>query len=121
MTVNLKPPLGDVFSIDASGLRPSPRHGDYAVWLLSGQTAGGGCSPRRCPPDYYRLISGRPSTFVGIVTPPVGASGRRRARGVIPTLSARHATGSYLFAITRQTHRSNRSLGRIVLEGWLSF
>jgi hypothetical protein len=119
--VNVEQPLGDVFSIDASGLPPGPSGGDYAVWLLSGRTPGGSCSSDGCPIDHYSLIPGRRPAFVGIVTPPVGASGRLRAHGLIPALSARQATGSYLFAVTRQARPSNTSLGRIVLEGWLSF
>ena len=111
VSVSVKPG-GEVFSIDALGLPRSPRDSDYAVWLLSGRqnTAGN-----------YTPISGQKPTFVGIVTPPVGASGRLRAQGLIPTLSAHQATGHYLFAVTRQAHPSNKSLGRIVLEGWLSF
>jgi hypothetical protein len=119
--VNVKEPLGDVFSIDASGLpSPSP-HGDYAVWLLSARSPGRSCGQNGCPTDHYSLVSGRRPAFVGIVTPPVGADGRLRAHGLMPTLSARQATGSYLFVIARQTHPSDRSVGQIVLEGWLSF
>jgi hypothetical protein len=118
--VNVNPPFGDAFSIDATGLPPSPRGGDYAVWLLSGRNQGGSCSKDGSPSDHYSLISGRRPTFVGIVTPPVSASGRLRAQGLIPTISRRQATGSYLF-VTRQAHPSNKSLGQIVLAGWLTF
>ena len=109
--VNEEPPLGEVFSIDVSGLPPSPRGGDYAVWLLSG---------KHNPALDYSLISGRRPAFVGIVTPPVGAGGVLRAQGSIPTLSEAQATGSYLFVITRQAHPSSTSLGRIVLAGWVA-
>jgi hypothetical protein len=119
--VNVKQPLGDVFSIDASGLPPSARGGDYAVWLLSGRSPGKSCGSNGCPTNHYSLVSGRRPVFAGIVTPPVGPSGRLRAHGSIPTLSARQATGAYLFVVNRQSHPSNKSLGRIVLEGWLSF
>ncbi len=119
--VNVKQPLGDVFSIDASRLPPSASGGDYAVWLLSGRSPGRSCSSKGCPTNHYSLVPGRRPVFVGIVTPPVGANGRLRAHGSMPTLSARQATGSYLFVITRQAHPSNKSLGQIVLEGWLSF
>ena len=119
--VKVKGPLGDVFSIDAAGSPPSVRGGDYAVWLLPGRSPGKSCRSNGCPTNHYSLLSGRLPVFAGIVTPVIGASGRLRAHGLIPTLSAHQATGSYLFAITQQTHRSNRSVGRIVLEGWLSF
>ena len=111
VSVSVKPG-GEVFSIDAFGLPRSPHRGDYAVWLLSG---------RRNKAGNYSPISGGKPTFVGIVTPPVGASGRLRAQASIPTLSAQQATGHYLFVITRQARPSNKSLGQIVLEGWLSF
>ena len=111
VSVSVKPG-GEVFSIDALGLPRSPRGGDYAVWLLSG---------RRNRAGNYTPISGQKPIFVGIVTPPVGASGRLRAQGRIPTLSAKQATGHYLFVITRQAQPSNKSLGQLVLEGWLSF
>ena len=103
---------GEVFSIDAAGLPRSPRGGDYALWFLSG---------RRNAAGNYSPISGQKPTFVGIVMPPVGASGRLRAHGLTPNFSTQQATGRYLFVVTRQAHPSNRSLGRIVLEGWLSF
>lgn len=111
VTVNEEPPLGEVFSIDVTGLPSSPRGGDYAVWLLSG---------KHNPALDYSLISGRRPAFVGIVTPPVGAGGVLRAQGSIPTLSEAQATGSYLFVITRQAHPSSTSLGRIVLAGWVA-
>lgn len=111
VSVSVKPG-GEVFSIDASGLPRSPSGGDYAVWFLSG---------RRNPAGNYSPISGGEPVFVGIVTPPVGASGRLRAQGSIPTLSAQQATGHYLFVVTRQARPSSKSLGRILLEGWLSF
>ena len=119
--VNVRPAVGDVFSIDASGLPPSTSGGDYAVWLLSGRSPGASCSSDGCPISRYSLIPGRRPAFVGIVAPSVGASGRLRADGLIPALSARQATGSYLFAVTRQARPSNTSLGRVVLQGWLSF
>jgi hypothetical protein len=118
--VNVKQPVGDVFSIDASGLPPAPS-GDYAVWLLPGRSSGASCSSNGCPTDHYSLIPRRKPVFVGIITPPVDASGQLRADGSIPTLSNAQATGSYLFVITRQAHPSNNSVGAIVLEGWLSF
>jgi hypothetical protein len=121
VVVNVKPPSGIVFSIDASGVTPNPSGGDYAVWLLSGRGSGASCSPSGCPAVHYNLVPGRRPTFVGIVTPAVGANGGLRAQGLIPTLSARQATGSYLFVVSRQARPSNRSVGRIVLEGWLSF
>ena len=121
MIVNVKQPLGDVFSIDASRLPPSVRGGDYAVWLLSGRSPGKSCGPTGCPTNHYSLVSGQRPAFVGIVTPPIGAKDRLRAHGSIPTLSAHQATGSYLFVITQQTHPPNRCLGQIVLEGWPSF
>jgi hypothetical protein len=122
VVVNLKPPSGDVFSMDASALPPSASGGDYAVWLLSGRDHGvEGCTASGCPAVHYSLISGRRPTFVGIVTPAVGANGRLRAQGLIPTLSAQQATGSYLFVVSRQGRPSNQSVGRIVLEGWMSF
>jgi len=105
-------PGSEVFSIDASGLPRSRGDGDYAVWFLSGTTNVAG---------HASLLPGRRPAFVGIVTPPVGANGWLRAQGPIPTLSPQQATGHYLFVVTRQTRPSNRSLGRIVLEGWLSF
>ena len=111
VSVSVKPG-GEVFSIDASGLPRSPLGGDYAVWFLSG---------RRNSAGNYRPTSGQKPIFAGIVTPPVGARGRLRAQGLIPTLSAQQATGHYLFVITRQARASNTSLGRVVLEGWLSF
>lgn len=110
--VSIKQPFGEVFSIDVSGLPRSPPGGNYAVWLLSGRQNLAGD---------YSLISGIRPTLVGIVGPPVGASGRLRAQGSIPTLSEQQATGSYLFAVTRQARPSNTSPGRIVLAGWMSF
>jgi hypothetical protein len=109
--VNLNPPIGEVFSIDVSGLPPIPGGGDYAVWLLEG---------KQNPAGAYSLISGRPPAFVGIIRPPVGPAGALRAEGVIPRLSEAQATGSYLFVITRQSRPSNTSLGRIVVAGWVS-
>ena len=64
---------GEVFSIDAAGLPRSPRGGDYALWFLSGRR-------KRNAAGNYSPISGQKPTFVGIVMPPVGASGRLRAR-----------------------------------------
>jgi hypothetical protein len=110
--VSIKPPFGLVFSIDVSGLPRSPRGGDYSVWLLSG---------RRNLAGHYSLVPGLRPTFVGIVTPPVGAGGRLRAQGLIPTLSVQQATGSYLLVVTRQARPSSKSLGRIVLKGWMTF
>jgi hypothetical protein len=118
VVVNVKPPSGMVFSIDASGLTPIPSAGDYAVWLLPGRSRGGSCG---CPAIRYSLISRRRPAFLGIVTPPVGANGRLRVEGLMPTLSEQQATGAYLFVVTRQARPSNKSLGRVVLEGWLSF
>jgi hypothetical protein len=109
--VNEEPPLGEVFSIDVSGLPSSPRGGDYAVWLLSG---------KHSPALDYSLISGRRPAFVGIVTPPVGAGGVLRGLGLIPRLSQAQATGSYLFVITRQARPSSTSLVSIVLAGWVA-
>lgn len=112
VTVNVGEPGGLGFSIDVAGLPRSPPGGDYAVWLLPADENAAGV---------YGLIRGRRPKLIGIVTPPVGATGRLRARGSIPTLSERQATGNYLFVVTRQAHPSSASLGRIVLEGWLSF
>ncbi len=112
VTINVGEPAGLGFSIDVSGLRRSPPGGDYAVWLLpADQNAAG----------VYGLIRGRRPKLIGIVTPPVGATGRLRAQGTVPTLLGRQATGNYLFVVTQQGHPSSASLGRIVLEGWLSF
>ena len=105
-------PGGEVFSIDAFGLPRSPSGSDYAVWFLSARQNVAGS---------YAPITGAKPTFVGIVTPPIDASGRLRAQGPIPTLSAQQATGRYLFVITQQARPSNTSLGQIVLQGWLSF
>lgn len=121
VVVNVKEPSGIVFSIEGSGLTPNRSGDDYAVWLLSGRGSGASCSPTGCPAVKYSLVSGRRPTFVGIVSPPVAATGQLHAQGLIPTLSAQQATGSYLFVVSRQARPSNRSVGRIVLEGWLSF
>jgi hypothetical protein len=105
-------PGGVVFSVDVSGLPRSPPGGDYAVWLLSGTTNRA---------NRASLIPHRKPTFLGIVTPPVGPGGRLRAQGPIPLLSIQRPTGHYLFVLTRQARPSNTSLGRIILEGWMSF
>jgi hypothetical protein len=105
-------PGGEAFSIDASGLPPSLHGDDYAVWFLSG---------RRNPNGSYSPIPGQKPIFLGIVAPPVGAGGRLRVQGNIPTLSAQQATGHYRFEVTRQPHPSNTTPGRIALEGWMSF
>jgi hypothetical protein len=105
-------PGGAAFSVDVSGLQRSPPGGDYALWLLSGTTNRA---------NRASLIPDRKPTFLGIVTPPVGPGGRLRAQGLVPLLSIQQPTGHYLFVISRQARLSNTSLGRIVLEGWMSF
>ena len=108
--VNEEPPLGEVFSIDVSGLPSSPRGGDYAVWLL-----------RQAQPGPRLQSDLRSATCLRRNRHAARGRWRRASRaGSIPTLSEAQATGSYLFVITRQAHPSRTSLGRIVLAGWVA-
>ena len=107
--VSIKQPFGEVFSIDVSGLPRSPPGGNYAVWVLSGRQNRAGD---------YSLISGNRPTPVGIVSPPVGDSGRLRAQGSIPTLSEQQATGSYCSpSLGRSARRTGRSGGSCSQDG----
>lgn len=111
-TINVGELGGLVFSLDVSGLPRSPLDGDYAVWLLpGGQNAAG----------IYGLVRGARPKLIGIVTPPVGATGRLRAQGV--DTHARAAAGNRQLSVRR--HSAGRFIRRLPradrLEGWLSF
>jgi hypothetical protein len=107
ITVNSVPPTKSVYTITASGLKPSTGGDVYEVWALPEVrlTTGG-----------YQLIKSEPPVLLGVIRPSVGAPGRLAVEGVLPQAF----TGSYRTVITLQPPSVHRPVN-VVLHGDAAF
>jgi hypothetical protein len=102
------PPTSVQLLLTARGLRKLSPRDVYAVWLLPAtQNLVGG----------YQLQSSAPPLLLGVIEPPVSASGRVVAAPV----RDERLRGTYKMLITVQPRSSLRAPGTVVLSGFVSF